>query len=547
MSKPMLVTWPFVMLLLDYWPLGRMQNAECRMQKAEASDTPYAPPNTPHASRFAPHPSRLSSPFLPLLLEKLPFLLLAIIASAVNVAVHRQVGAIVSLASIPLSARMANAAVSYGRYLGQMFWPTNLAIPYLYTGHWPLAGVCLGVTLVMGISVACVWRGRHRPYLPVGWFCYLGTLVPVIGLIQRGNQAMADRFMYVPSIGLFVALVWSLGELHERWLLPKPAVVTPQSRREERGVYAASRDNSKAKQHKRRALPAITDRLPAVALVAVMVLLALALRSRDQLHYWRDSEALFQHALEVTQNNYFAHNNLGAALAKKGRTEDAISHFQEAIRLQPDGAYAYCNLGNALYQKGQIDAAIRQFQEAARLKPDSAMIHYNLGIALANAGQADAAISQFKEAIRLEPAYPEAVGTLASALDGQGNHAEAIRFYQAALKAQPDQEGLLNNLAWLLATCPDAGCRNGREAVRLAARACELTAYTKPLLIGTLATAQAEAGDFPAAVATAERAAALADTLHLEQVAAKNRELLQMYRQNQPFHETRSKAAEGDK
>jgi Tfp pilus assembly protein PilF len=356
------------------------------------------------------------------------------------------------------------------------------------------------VALVASFSVASLWLGRRRPYLLVGWFWFLGTLVPVIGLIQWGNQAMADRFLYVPSVGLFVALAWGLGELLGRWRLPKPAVAS----------------------------------------VAALVLLALAFRSRDQLRYWRDSEALFRHALDVTENNYFAHNNLGAALFKKGRTQEAMQQFHEAIRLRPDEANACFNLGNALVQQGQIDAATTQFQEAARLKPSSALVHYNLGAALGNQGQTDAAISQFQEAIRLQPAYPEALGSLAGTLDGQGKYAEAIRLYQAALKIQPDQDGILNNLAWLLATCPDAAFRSGPQAVRLATRACELTSYTQPLLVGTLAAAQAEAGDFQAAIASAERAAALADTLHLEQVAVRNRELLQLYRQGQPFHEKRA-------
>ena len=208
-----------------------------------------------------------------------------------------------------------------------------------------------------------------------------------------------------------------------------------------------------------------------------------------------------------------------------------------------------------------MDEAIRQFQEALRLKPDSAQAHYNLGVALAKKGQMDEAISQYQEAVRLKPDFaearnnldylltehPKALGAMANTLDGQGKYEEAIRFYQAALKAQPDQEGVLNNLAWLLATCPDAAFRNGPEAVRLATRACELTGYAQPLLIGTLAAAQAEAGDFPAAIATAERAAALATSLNLEEVAAKNRKLIQLYRQGQLFHEKQKKTTDEHK
>ena len=195
--------------------------------------------------------------------------------------------------------------------------------------------------------------------------------------------------------------------------------------------------------------------------------------------------------------------------------------------------------------KGQMDEAKRQYQEAIRLRPDFPQAHYGLGITLANEGQIEEAIHEFQQAIRHNPELaetfksPKALGTIANSLSAQWKYAEGNRFYQAALKAQPDQEGVLNNLAWLLATCPDAAFRNGPEAVRLATRACELTGYAKPLLIGTLAAAQAEAGDFPAAIATAERAAALANTLHLEEVAARNRELIQLYRQGQPFHEKR--------
>jgi tetratricopeptide (TPR) repeat protein len=220
-----------------------------------------------------------------------------------------------------------------------------------------------------------------------------------------------------------------------------------------------------------------------------------------------------------------AHSNLGNALLVKGQMDQAIEQYQEALRLKPGSAAAHYNLGNALGMKGQVEEAIRQCQEAIRLKPDHAEARNRLSY--------------------LQTDYSKALGSMASTLAGQGKYAEAIRFYQAALKAQPHQEGALNNLAWLLASCPDAAFRDGSEAVRLATRACELTGYAQPLIIGTLAAAQAEAGDFQTAVATAERAAALASTLHLDQVAAKNRELLQLYRQGQPFHEKLKQTIDG--
>ena len=613
MSKPMLVTWPFVMLLLDYWPLGRMQNEECRMKNAEAPDTHHVSRFTLHVSRFTSHAS--------LLLEKLPFFAVAAAASVVTFGVQQGAGALASGESLPLAARAGNALIAYGRYLEKLFWPADLAVFYAHPGHWPLEQVVLAGGVLLGLSVL-VWMTRRRyPYLLIGWLWYCGTLVPVSQIVQTGSHAMADRYTYLPLIGAFIPIIWSVCELTRGWRYQGLTLSV--------GGGAA-------------------------------IVLCLAL-TRQQIGYWKDSEALFRHALDATENNYLAHNslgaalikkgqineairqcqeairlrpgyalahnnlglafveqgqateaisqyqeairvkpdfaaacynlanallvknqldeaihqfqralelkpdyapahnNLGVALARKGQKSDAIRHYQEALRLNPDYAEAHNNLGSGLSREGQASEAIRQFQEALRLKPAYAEAHFGLGVALAGTGETDQAIRQFQEALRLKPAsteaqkdlgavwteFPQALGDIAGRLDGQGKYGDAIRCYQAALKVPPEQVGILNNLAWLLATCPDAAFRNGREAVRLAARACELTQYAQPLIIGTLAAAQAEAGDFQAAISSTERAAALASTLHLEQVAARNRELLQLYRQNQPFHEKREATADG--
>jgi len=552
MSKPMLVTWPFVMLLLDYWPLRRFELSTLRSQL---------------------------SILLRLVREKIPFLLLAASASIVTLVVQQRGGSLAMGERLPLGARVGNALISYYRHIGKLFWPKHLAVYYPHPGSWPLGYVVLAGGVILGISVL-VWVQRRRyPYLLVGWLWFVGMLVPVIGLVQTGGQAMADRHTYLPSLGLLLLAIWGVCELTQRW--------------------------------RYRALA-----LSLAGGAAIILCLAL---TQQQLGYWKDSETLFRHALEVTENNYLAHANLGAVLIKKGQIDEAISQCQEAIRLKPDCIDAHNNLGNAFVMKGRIDEAIsqyqealrlkpdyaepcynlgntlllkghtdeaiHQFQEALRLKPDYAQAHNNLGVAFGKKGQSDEAISQYQEALRLKPdyaeahyglaitlalkgqmeealreyqaalrlkpdyadthnnlsflwtEYPKALGAMASALDGQGKYADAIRFYQAALKAQPAQEDILNNLAWLLASCPDAAFRNGPEAVRLATRACDLTGYTRPLFVGTLAAAQAETGDFSAAIATAERAAALAAALHLEDIAATNRELIQLYRQGQPFHE----------
>ena len=318
MSKPMLVTWPFVMLLLDYWPLGRMQNAEADRH----ATTHHATPITLHVSRLT----------FPSLVEKLPFFVLAALASVVTFVVQQRGGSLAAAESLPLGARVGNALISYCRYLGKLFWPTDLAVFYPHPGQWPLGKVLLAGGLVLGLSVL-VWVQRRRyPYLLVGWLWFVGMLVPVIGLVQTGGQAMADRHTYLPSLGMLILAVWGAYELTRRWRYQVMA-------------------------------------LSVAGGAAIVLCLAL---TRQQIGYWQDSETLFQHALEVTENNHLAHYNLGVALDRKGQVDEAIRQYQEAIRLKPDYTEAQNNLGAALLKKGQVDEAIRQFQETIRLKPDNA-------------------------------------------------------------------------------------------------------------------------------------------------------------------------------
>ena len=386
MSKPMLVTWPFVMLLLDYWPLGRMKNAECRMQNAAAS-------NTRHATRANPQ----SQTLFHLLLEKIPFFALAVLGSVVAFVVQQHGNSFSVSEGLPLGARVGNALISYCRHLGKLFWPTDLAVFYPHPGFWPLGKVLLAGGLVLGISVL-VWAWRRHPYLPVGWLWFFGMLVPVIGLVQTGGQAMADRHTYLPSLGVTILAIWGAYEL------------TRGSRHQVLALSVAG---------------------------GAAIVLCVAL-TRQQIGYWQDSEALFRHALEVTENNDMALGNLGIALDRKGQLDEAISLFREVLRLRPDSPGAHYDLANALGKKGQLDEAIRQYQEAIRLKPDQADAHNNLGIALDKKGQLDEAICQYQEAIRLKPDHALAHKNLGIALGRKGQMDEAIRQFQEALRLNAD-------------------------------------------------------------------------------------------------------------
>jgi len=409
MSKPMLVTMPFVLLLLDYWPLCRFELSTLNFDQSRAG-------------------SQLSTIWR-LVREKTPFFALAAAASVVTFMVQKQGGAVIAIQNLPLGARVGNALISYCRYLGKLFWPTDLAVFYPHPGHWPMAKVLLAGGLICGISLLLFVKRRQYPFLLMGWLWFCGTLVPVIGLAQSGEQAMADRFTYVPSLGVLVLAIWGAYELTRRWRYH---------------VMALSVAGSAA------------------------IVLCLAL-TRQQLGYWRDSETLFRHALKVTENNYLAHKALGDVLQKKGQIDEASRQFQEAIRLKPDDADVHYNLGNALLKKDQTDEAISQFQEVIRLKPDDADAHNNFGNALLRQGQLDEAIRQYQEVIRLKPDYAEIHNNLGIALGRKGQIEGAIRQYQEAIRLKPDYADAHFNLgnALLKQDQTDDAIRQYQQVIRL--------------------------------------------------------------------------------
>jgi len=341
----------------------------------------------------------------------LPIFGLAMAASIVTFVAQKQAGALTTGANTPFGARGGNALISYCRYLGKLLWPVDLAIFYPNPGHWPVAQVLLAGGFIVGVTVLLVLRRRRYPFMLMGWLWYGGTLVPVIGLVQVGEQAMADRYAYLPSVGVLIMAVWGTYELTRRW--------------QYHGLVLS------------------------VAGGAALVL-CLGL-TRQELGHWQDSEALYRHALAVTENNYLAHNNLGIVLVEKGQIDEAISQYREAIRLEPNFVYAHKNLGRALGMKGQTDEAISQFQEAIRLAPDDADAHIKLGVVLNDEGQINKAISQFQEAIRLTPDDADAHNDLGVALIEKGQINEAISRFQEAVRLNPDYAQARDNLARALA------------------------------------------------------------------------------------------------
>jgi len=371
-AKPMLVTLPFTLLLLDYWPLGRWTEAPA-------------------------HPGPVKVPWLPLW-EKLPLFALAAASSVVTFLVQRSGEAVGSFEGYPPAVRVSNAFVSYVTYLGQTFWPRGLAIYYPHLGErLPAAKVATAALLLILVTALAIWTRHRRPYLLVGWLWYLGTLVPVIGLVQVGGQARADRYTYVPLIGIFVALAWGVPDLLRTvgWIRhPRPATG--------RGVLMAT--------------------LP----VAVVVL-ALASVSRMQAGTWRNSVTLFEHALAVTESNVTAHNALGVALAEEGRMQEAIRHYEDALRIKSDYVKTHNNLGAALVLVGRAPEGIDHFETVLRLDPNHAEAHYNLGLALAAERRLPEAIHHFDTALRLRPSYAEAHFNLGKALYLRGDYSGAWR------------------------------------------------------------------------------------------------------------------------
>jgi tetratricopeptide (TPR) repeat protein len=478
MCKPVLVTWPVAMLLLDFWPLKRFGWNEKGV--VPVSELKREMPGV-----------------WPLLLEKIPFLVPAFLSSFITFQSHKEMG-MTEIHGIPFWLRLENAFVSYARYLKKAIWPNDLAILYPHPGEWPDMLVISSALLLIAITGAVLFFMRRKPYLLIGWLWFLGVLLPASGIVQVGVQSMADRFAYLPMIGIFVMAVWGLTDLSQR----------------------ISANNMAGKG------------------LAVVSLLACVLATSNQLKYWSSNEALYEHAVHVTDRNYVMLNNLAYHLLQSNRVDEAERYLQEAVSYKPDMAEAHFQLGLLTQSKKHYDEAEKHLSETIRLQPLWPGPYFGLAAVFVAEGRPKEAILMLEKGLGMKPDNLAGQTQLASLLVSQGKVQEGIAFYQSVLRTKPDYPEVMNNLAWIYATSSDGQVRNGAEAVRLAEEACRITKRQDVMFLGTLAAAYAEAGRVGDAETAAGTAIQLATEKGNTELAEINQKLLSTYQKRMPYHET---------
>ncbi|HEY5346234.1 MAG TPA: tetratricopeptide repeat protein [Verrucomicrobiae bacterium] len=465
MAKQMLVTLPFVMLLLDFWPLQRWQISNFKFQI-----------------------------FAKLFAEKIPFFLLVIPACVLTCLAQR--AAMSSLERLPFPLRLENSVVTYALYLLKLFWPVNLAFFYPLTGRSP-ANLAIASLTLATISFL-TWRTRRaQPYVLVGWLWFLGTLVPVIGLVQVGEQSMADRYSYLPSVGIFIIVTFGGLALAERFAFVKK-ILAP---------------------------------------AAILIIAGCVFATEIQLQYWRTDETLFSHAIAVTSDNEIAHLNLGVVYEKQGRTAEAMNEYRAALKINPRRAHTHNNIADLLDAAGQPDAARAEYLAALQLDPNALEAHLNYGILLVELNRFDEAAEQFKLAAALEPTDARPHYQLGKLLLKRGDDVMAIGELRLALQNDPNDFQMLAYTARVFAADENAVGRNGATALELASRANDLTGGEQPFVLDALGMAYAETGDFTNAVACAQNALARANAAQMSNVAPLQKRL-ELYQQNQPWRES---------
>jgi len=524
MSKAMLVTVPFVLLLLDYWPLGRITHG--RFPKA-LSRQPASSTQWPVIRR--------------LLAEKVPLFVLSALSSAVTLFTQFQSTA--TMAQLPLSWRLNNAVVTYVIYVWQMFWPFRLAAFYPHPNdQLHLWQVLLAIAFLVAVALMAIHWRKQQPYIFTGWFWYIGMLVPVIGLVEAGEQARADRYTYLPQIGLYVLITWGITDLMRSMMMRRS-----RSRRLTTDGESPARSTRKSSAHSsgaRATNPGVGYQALCAAIAATIIIL-LGWRAFVQTSYWGNSEVLWNHALDVTSDNDMAYYNLGHSCLKRGDFDDAISRFETALQIRSRNSAALYNSGTALIennlasllaQKGRLNEAIDHYHNAVRLRPGYGDPYLNLGNILFQQGQMRDAVVQWQKARATELKDGRFHTLLADAFLRAGLQKDAIAEYEHAVQNSVEDPLPRNSLAWLLATSSDASIRDGNRAVELANGAVRLSHGKDPNYLRTLAAACAESGRFVEAEQTARRAFRAAELLNNRSLLNALPDEIALYELGLPYH-----------
>ena len=508
MAKPMLVTLPFVLLLLDYWPLGRLQLA----WQNQCQDV--------NAQQIEPEVRQFSIGCL--IVEKIPLFVLILISSVITSIAQHAGGNMAPMADFSLKLRISNAVVSYVAYIGKIFYPSKLAVLYPIAREGFAAWQpVVSVVILVAVSVLIIYKARQWPAVVVGWLWYVGMLIPVIGLVQIGEQAMADRYMYLPSIGIFIIIGWGAAGVLKKWRY----------------------------------------REIAMCVSAGLIVLGMMICTRIQVRYWKDSLTLFGRTVEVTENNFTAHNNYGASLFESGRYGEAVEQFRKALEIVPAVPTIRRNISLALQKQGKteeamehsnkvilaflqrqkFDEAIEECKKVLAIKPDYAPAYLNMGLAYAQQDKYEQAVKNFNAAIQLTPKDLTANMWLARTLYKQGKAKSAVERFYKILEDHPNQVAVLTGLSLILATTKDADVRNPAAAVTMAEKANQLSGSKHPMVLDMLSKIYAAAGKFDKAIETTQKAIGIMESMGQKSGAQEMRKRLKMYQAAQSYRKSPQK------
>jgi tetratricopeptide (TPR) repeat protein len=463
-----------------------------------------------------------------LIVEKIPLFILVVISCIITYKVQQIAGSMANAESLPWPARLSNALISYLSYLGKIFWPVDLALFYPYPAQLPLWKPVASALILIAVSAFVIYRFYKQPWLTTGWLWYGVSLIPVIGIVQVGSQAMADRYTYLPSIGIAMMVSWTTAELSSKW--PFKRVI--------------------------------------LGILSGMIAIAMIAGTRTQITYWKDNITLYEHTLGITENNAIIHNFLGQVLLKENKIDVAFEHIAKAVEIRPNYADAHTNMGMVLASRGNPEQAILAYEQAIKLNPrcvgaytnlatlkaqqgslDEAVeylrrsiqiqptpeAYFNLGFLLKTQGNSEESISCYRNALLFKPNDIQTLWQLACCLHETGDFSEAIKVYYQVIRIEPNFPEALSRVAWILAVVPDDKLQNPTQAILLAQKACQMTEFNDPIMLDTLAVAYASANRFKEAIETSQKAVDLARAAGQVEMVQEMEKNLKLYQSGKTY------------